>query len=217
MSPHKDSQIRKQLLDLVVENAAGWLLEDVRVGSRQAEVHFPCALEQFAHWLRQRAGHVWSRVDAGTTVLLRARRTDVAAWRRFCAAWVARSTLAADRPSLRALGRLALWHPEPEPIYAPCGKYVQVSASVTGSPVLVESVVLRRAMEWVVSDVRIDGRSCFGQEGDIPGMTLETLASYDLNLGVAAQDVCLAAYYIGADLGDQVLHADVLVAAVAGT
>jgi len=34
---------------------------------------------------------------------------------------------------------------------------------------------------------------------------------------VAAQDVCLAAYYIGADLGDQVLHADVLVAAVAGT
>jgi hypothetical protein len=72
-------------------------------------------------------------------------------------------------------------------------------------------------MHWVVSDVRIDGKSCFGQAGDIPGLLLEALASYDLNLGVASEDVSLAAYYNGADLGDQVLHADVLVTAIAGS
>lgn len=210
--PNKDME----LLDLIVADAAGWLLEDVRVGDRRAEIPLPCSLGQLTRWLRQRGGHAWSRVGTGTEVRLLARRVDGDAYYRLCAAWVGRSTVAAVRPSLGVLGRMALWHPDPEPICVPCGKYAQVSARVPGVvPVLVEAVVLRRAVDWAVGDVRIDGRSCFSQEGDVPGIALDALAAHDLNLGVAAQDVSLVASYIGTDLGDQVLHADVLVAAIA--
>jgi hypothetical protein len=202
-----------ELLDLVVADAANWLLQDASIDGRRASLPFPCGLGQLSRWLRQREGHVWSCVDAGADVLLRVSRSTGEDF--LYAAWIARSTKTADHPSsLGRLGRIPLWR-KPDPIRVPREKSAQLVAPIPPnlrSPVLVESIVLRRAADWVVDDVRIDGRSCLAQAGDVPGTMLEALAAHDLDLGVAAREVILVVTYVGEDSDGGILHGDVLVA-----
>ena len=79
-----------------------------------------------------------------------------------------------------------------------------VTEHIAGPPVLVESIDVASPGDWVVHDVRIDGRSVFANTSrfagvDVAGEALQEMGQLGMYLGTAREKVELLVSYVGGD------------------
>jgi hypothetical protein len=74
---------------------------------------------------------------------------------------------------------------------------VSLTHHVTEAPVLVQSLIIQDPHDWVVNDFRIDGRSQLLYPGDLPSEALQAPEQLNMHLDVALKKVEILVSYAG--------------------
>lgn len=187
-----------QVLDLVVDHGADWRVEDAKVGNRSWLSEAGTGADQLAGLVRR--GEVAPGVvQVAQDFSLEVTYAGTRAQSTLVAAIVGKSPnrLPLIDSGSRTPGRAT----SQSLVLAGQPTFARVSLvpdeDRLADPVLVEAILVEDAADWVVDDLRVDGRSWTGQAGEFPARALSVLRELGLAIGVAWQSVEVLATYVG--------------------
>ena len=191
---------RVEIVDLIVQDAADWVVSGLLIDGASRHTG-PDVVETFAARLRQSAEahgpiRVPRRGQVGLAGVVYAGRRASAKFYG-CALGRVVDTQGSASPFAAWDGNRVALRVDSEGLPGLRGASISLTHHVTGAPVLVQSLVIEDPHDWVVNDLRIDGRSQLLYPGDLPSEALQAPERLGMYLDVAHREVEILISHIG--------------------
>jgi hypothetical protein len=189
-----------EIIDLVVQDAADWIVSGFLIDGASRHID-PGVIEAFAARLRSRAEargpiRVPRHGQVGLSGVVYAGRRASAKFYS-CALGRVVDTQGSASPFAAWDGDKVTLPVDSEGWRGRRGAGVSLTHHVTGAPVLVRSLVIQDPHDWIVNDLRIDGRSQLLYPGDLPSEALQAPERLGMHLDVAHREVEILVSYDG--------------------
>jgi hypothetical protein len=189
-----------ELVDLIVRDAADWVVSDVYVDGVSWLPWRLGTAEKLAECMRADALWILSGQDESPRVIPKDSSVSMSVLyvgaqesATFWGCLVGRAPIGEDGTPARGDQTMTIPVRQGRPSHE--GSML-VAEHLAGPPLLVESIVVV-SPDWVVHDLRIDGRSAFAKTGDIIGEALGEMAQLGMHLGIAREKIELLVSYVG--------------------
>ena len=196
-----------ELVDLVVRDASDWVVSEVTVDSAPWIPWRLGTAEQLARCMRMDALWAWPEqrddssrvVPPGSVISMEVLYVGRRESAEFWGCLVGRAPLGGDDAPTCGPWAMRLDVSTGERRSRPRVESMLVTEHLAGPPVRIESIDVVSPEDWVVNDLRIDGRSMFANTNDVAGEALREMGQLGMHLGVARDKVELLVSYVGDD------------------